>query len=50
MRAFEAIQQFFDVAAEHLEIDERLREALLMPHREVQVQVTIERDNGQLAN
>ena len=50
MRAFEAIQQFFDVAAEHLEIDERLREALLMPHREVQVQVTIERDDGQLAN
>ena len=49
MRAFEASQHFFDVAAEHLQIDGNLREALLMPHREVQVQVTIERDDGQLA-
>ena len=50
MRAFEASQHFFDTAAEHLSIDAELREALLMPHREVQVQVTIERDDGQLAN
>ncbi len=50
MRAFEASQYFFDVAAEHLSIDGDLREALLMPHREVQVQVTIERDDGRLAN
>jgi glutamate dehydrogenase (NAD(P)+) len=50
MRAFEASQHFFDIAAEYLSIDGDLREALLMPHREVQVQVTIERDDGRLAN
>ena len=48
--AFEASQYFFDVAADHLSIDDDLREALLMPHREVQVQVTIRRDDGRLAN
>ncbi len=50
MRAFEASQHFFDIAAEHLSIDPDLREALLMPLREVQVQVTIKRDDGRLAN
>lgn len=33
-----------------MKLSEDLREALLMPQREVQVQVTIERDNGTLAN
>ena len=32
MRAFEASQYFFDVAAEHLEIYANLSEAVLMPH------------------
>ena len=50
MRAFESTKHYFDVAAEHLNIDADLREALLMPRREVQVQVTIERDDGRLAN
>jgi glutamate dehydrogenase (NAD(P)+) len=50
MRAFEATQQFFDVAADQIGIEGQAREALLMPHREVQVQVTIERDDGRLAN
>lgn len=50
MRAFEATKFFFDAAAEHLNIDSDLREALLMPRREVQVQVTIERDDGRLAS
>ncbi|GAA4450151.1 Glu/Leu/Phe/Val family dehydrogenase [Novipirellula rosea] len=50
MRAFESTQIFFDAAAEHLNIEPSLREALLMPSREVQVQVTIERDDGSLAN
>jgi glutamate dehydrogenase (NAD(P)+) len=49
MRAFEASEYYFDVAAEHLNIDGKLREALLMPLREVQVQVSIERDDGRLA-
>ena len=50
MQAFEAMQRFFDVAAKHLDIAPELREALLMPRREVQVQVTIERDDGRLAS
>ena len=50
MRAFEAIGHFFDEAAEHLNLDPSLREALLMPKREVQVQVTIELDNGGIGN
>ncbi|TWU58316.1 Glu/Leu/Phe/Val family dehydrogenase [Rubripirellula reticaptiva] len=50
MRAFKATQHFFDVAAEHLNISAEMRETLLTPRREVQVRVTIERDNGRLAN
>ncbi|MEO1524313.1 MAG: Glu/Leu/Phe/Val dehydrogenase dimerization domain-containing protein [Planctomycetota bacterium] len=50
MEAFEATRRFFDAAAEHLDLDESLREAMLMPQREVQVQVSIERDDGSLAN
>jgi glutamate dehydrogenase (NAD(P)+) len=50
MKAFEATRIFFDQAAERLEIDPDLREALLMPQREVQVQVTVRLDDGRLAN
>ncbi len=49
MKAFEATQYFFDNAADRLNLPESVREVLLMPKREVQVQVTIERDNGELA-
>jgi len=49
MKAFEATQYFFDQAAERLNLAESSREVLLMPKREVQVQVTIERDNGELS-
>jgi glutamate dehydrogenase (NAD(P)+) len=50
MRAFESTKYYFDAAAAHLQIEPELREALLMPRREVQVQVTIERDDGRLAS
>lgn len=50
MKAFEATRLFFNQAADQLDLSEELREALLMPDREVQVQVTIRRDNGKLAN
>lgn len=50
MKAFEATRHFFNQAADQLDLSEELREALLMPDREVQVQVTIRRDNGKLAN
>ncbi len=49
MRASEATQKFFNKAADRLELPSQIREMLLMPKREVQVQVTIERDNGDLA-
>ena len=50
MRAFEATQAFFDRAAEKMDLSASMRDALQMARREVQVQVTIELDNGELAN
>ncbi len=50
MRAFEATQAYFDRAAEKMDLSPGMREMLLMAKREVQVQVTIERDSGELAN
>ena len=50
MRAFEASRYYFDQAAEYLKIDPDLREALLTSRREVRVRITIERDNGRIAN
>ena len=50
MRAFESTQKYFDAAAEHLNLEPAFREALLMPQREIQVQVSIKRDDGSLAN
>jgi glutamate dehydrogenase (NAD(P)+) len=50
MRASEASRYYFDQAAEHLKIDADLREALLTSRREVRVRITIERDNGRIAN
>jgi glutamate dehydrogenase (NAD(P)+) len=49
MKAFEATQYFFDRAADRLELGDSIRDTLLMARREVQVQVTFERDNGDLA-
>ena len=50
MKAFEATTRYFEVAAEQLGIDQDIRQTLLMPNREMRVQVTIERDGGQLEN
>jgi glutamate dehydrogenase (NAD(P)+) len=49
MKASEATQYFFDQAAARLELTASMRERLLMPRREVQVQVSFERDNGEIA-
>lgn len=49
MKASEATQYFFDQAAARLELPASTRERLLMPLREVQVQVSFERDNGEIA-
>jgi glutamate dehydrogenase (NAD(P)+) len=48
MKAFEATLQFFNAAADHLDLDPSLRELLLTPKREVQVQVPVELDDGTL--
>ena len=50
MKAFEATRRFFDSAADQLNLPLELREAMLMPRREVRVQVSIEKDDGTLAN
>jgi glutamate dehydrogenase (NAD(P)+) len=48
MNATEATKQFFDAAADKLEISGEMRRLLLAPKREVQVQVAFERDSGVL--
>lgn len=46
MKAFEAVQLYFDRAADQLELPSNMRRLLLTPKREVQVQLAIERDSG----
>jgi glutamate dehydrogenase (NAD(P)+) len=48
MRPFEATKKFFNRAADHLELAESLRTHLIMPRRELQVQIPVEMDNGEL--
>jgi len=49
MKSFEAIKLYFDRAADQLQLSENWRRVLLTPHREVQVQVAVELDNGDLS-
>jgi glutamate dehydrogenase (NAD(P)+) len=48
MRAFEAVQQYFQRAADELEISDSLRTLLSRARREVQVQLPVEMDNGEV--
>ncbi len=48
MQAFEATRYYFDRAADHLDLSHNIRTLLLTPKREIQVQVSIERDNGEV--
>jgi glutamate dehydrogenase (NAD(P)+) len=48
MRPFEATNKYFQRAADQLELAESLRSHLITPRREVQVQIPVEMDNGQL--
>jgi glutamate dehydrogenase (NAD(P)+) len=48
VKAFEAVQLYFDHAADELGLSPNMRKLLLTPKREVQVQLAIERDNGDL--
>lgn len=48
MKAFEAARIYFDRAADELKLDPSMRKLLLTAKREVQVQVPVEMDNGEL--
>jgi glutamate dehydrogenase (NAD(P)+) len=48
MRSSEAVKKYFDRAADQLELEESLRTLLVMSRREVQVQIPIEMDSGEL--
>ena len=48
MRPFEATKKYFERAADQLELATSLRKYLVMPKREVQVQIPVEMDNGTL--
>ncbi|HVW38000.1 MAG TPA: Glu/Leu/Phe/Val dehydrogenase dimerization domain-containing protein, partial [Pirellulales bacterium] len=49
MKAFDSTQLYFDRAADLMDLSENIRRLLLTPKREIQVQVAIERDNGEIA-
>ena len=48
MRAFEATKQYFNRAADELSLNGNMRQLLLAPKREVQVEVAIEMDDGEI--
>jgi glutamate dehydrogenase (NAD(P)+) len=48
MRSFEATKHYFERAAEHLGLSDSLRKHLIMPRRELQVQIPVEMDDGTL--
>jgi glutamate dehydrogenase (NAD(P)+) len=48
MKAFEAASHYFHQAADHLDIEQDIRNLLLTPKREVKVRVPVEMDNGSL--
>ncbi|HEV3342247.1 MAG TPA: Glu/Leu/Phe/Val dehydrogenase dimerization domain-containing protein [Pirellulales bacterium] len=49
MKAFDTTGLYFNRAADLMDLSENIRRLLLTPKREVQVQVSIERDNGEIA-
>jgi glutamate dehydrogenase (NAD(P)+) len=49
MSSQETTSRFFDRAAELMGLSDNMRRLLLVPERELKVQVAIERDNGELA-
>ena len=48
MKSFEAVQHYFQEAADQLKLSQSMRELLLVSKREVQVQIPVEMDNGEL--
>ena len=48
MKQFEAVKLYFDHAADQLDLKLGLRKMLIQPKREVQVEINVELDNGEL--
>ena len=48
MKAHEAVRLYFEHAADRLDLDGSMRRLLVMPRREVQVEIPVEMDNGRL--
>jgi len=48
MKSFDATRFYFDAAADHLDLTPNMRQMLLIPRREVQVQVAMEMDDGSI--
>jgi glutamate dehydrogenase (NAD(P)+) len=49
MKAFDATRYYFDRAADQMDLTDNMRRLLLIPKREVQVQIAVEMDNGDLS-
>lgn len=49
MKANDSTQLYANRAADHISLSDNIRRLLIIPKREVQVQVALERDNGQIA-
>ncbi len=49
MKAFDATRFYFDRAADQMDLSDNMRRLLIVPKREVQVQIPVERDNGEIA-
>lgn len=50
MRAFEATNYYFDQAASLLDLTENMRTLMIVPDRELRVEVAIELDSGKIGN
>jgi glutamate dehydrogenase (NAD(P)+) len=49
MKAFDSTQLYFNRAADQIDLSDNIRRLMLIPKREVQVQVAVERDNGEIS-
>lgn len=49
MKSSQAVQRYFDRAADQLALSESMRKVLITAKREVQVQIAVEMDSGELA-
>jgi glutamate dehydrogenase (NAD(P)+) len=49
MKAFDATRHYFDRAADQMDLTDNMRRLLLIPKREIQVQIAVEMDNGELS-